>query len=477
MAIRFGTDGWRGIIAEDFTFANVRACAGGVARYLRRIGQASQGLVVGYDTRFASDAFARHTAEVASALGVPVLLADRPTPTPVTSYAIVARRRAGGVILTASHNPPEWNGFKFRPDYAGSAPPEVLRALEEEIARVLEEGDPPRLPLEMGERKGLVRVEDLTPDYDRQVARLVDLDTLRRAGLRVVVDAMHGAGAGHFPRLLAGGSTRVEELRPERNPAFPGMAQPEPVAHNLGPLLSAVPARNADVGLALDGDADRLGVVDEKGTYLTTQQVFALLAYSLLEVRGLRGPIVKSVTSTMMLFRLAERYKVPVHETPVGFKFVGPRMQETNALLAGEESGGYAVRGHIPERDGILSGLLFLDLLVRTGKRPSELLEDLYRITGPYFYGRRDLPFPPERRPAVEERVASAHPHALGGLRVTGRDALDGTRWLLNGKGWLLIRFSGTEPLLRIYAEADSPERVQRLLDEGQELVGLSEGV
>jgi len=364
--IRFGTDGWRAIIAEDFTFANVRACAQATARYVKEAGLAERGMVVGYDTRFASEDFATAVAEVLAANGVPVYLCDRPAPTPVIGYAILKRQAAGSVVITASHNSREYSGFKVRTEYAGSAPPEVLGRIEALLPR---SGKPPRLPLAEAKARGLVQIFDPTPEYLSQVAGLVDLEGLRAAGLRVVVDSMHGAGAGYLRRLLAGGRTRVREVRSARNPLFPGMHNPEPIPRNLSPLRRAIRRHGEQVGLATDGDADRLGVVDGAGRFVNQLQTFALLVYYLLEVRGLRGPIVKSVTTTGMARRLGELYGVPVHETGVGFKYLGPKMRETDALIAGEESGGYAFRGHLPERDGVLSGLYFLDLMPSCSRR------------------------------------------------------------------------------------------------------------
>jgi phosphomannomutase len=471
--IHFGTDGWRGVIAEDFTFANVRACARSVALYQRSQGLADRGLVVGYDTRFASEDFADAVAEVVAAAGIKVFLCDRPAPTPVVTYAILEKGAGGAVIITASHNPARWNGFKYRPEYAGSAPPEVTAALEGSLPSILAAGEPDCLPLAAVEASGLVERFDPRPAYLAHVAEMVDLGRVRAAGQRVRVDSMYGAGAGYLAGLLSDGRIEVRELRGERNPAFPGLASPEPIARNLVELSKAVRDDVAHVGLATDGDADRLGVLDEEGRFLTQLQVFALLTYYLLEVRGLRGPIVKSVTTTRMVQRLGNLYGVPVYETPVGFKFLGPKMMEVDALIAGEESGGYAVRGHLPERDGILSALLFLDLMVRSGKRPSALVEELYAKVGPHYYDRLDIHLAADQRDEVWRRVGESRPQRLADLRVTGRDTVDGFRYDLEDGGWLLIRFSGTEPLMRIYTEVSEPDLVPRLLEAGRELAGV----
>ena len=470
MAIKFGTDGWRGIIAEDFTFENVRLCAQGAVDLLKSQGRSDRGLVVGYDTRFASDRFAAAVAEVAAANGVRALLCDRPSPTPAVSFAVVARGAGGGVVITASHNAAEWNGFKFKPDYGGSASTEVVADLERHIAEAAAWGAPDVVPLAEAVESSAVELFDPEPDYVTRVAGLVDVEAIRQSGLTVVADAMHGAGAGYLPRLVLGGSAHVTEIRGERNPAFPGMAQPEPIEHNLAPLISAVRDTGADVGLATDGDGDRLGVVDARGRFVTTLQAFALLCLHQLEVLGNRGPLVRSITTTGMVDRLGTLYGVPVFDTPVGFKHLGPVMMREDALVAGEESGGFAFRGHLPERDGILSGLMLLEMMVKTGKSVSELLDDLYERVGPHHYDRIDLPFDPANRAEVERRIGANPPAALGGRSVEAVDTRDGVRFVVEGGGWALIRFSGTEPLLRIYAEAESPEAVQALLSAAREL-------
>ena len=473
MSIRFGTDGWRGTIAEDFTFSNVRLCAQGTADLMKQRGWSARGLVVGYDTRFASAEFAAAVAEVTAANGIKTQLCDRPAPTPVVSYNLVHRGAGAGAVITASHNPAEWNGFKFKPDYGGSASPEVAEELEQHIARAEASGKSERLSLPDARERGLVELFDPEPTYLDHLAGLVDLDGIRRAGLKVVADPMHGAGAGYFTKVLPGGDTSLEEIRGERNPAFPGMSQPEPLAHNLGPLISAVRDSDADVGLATDGDADRLGLVAESGEYVTALQSFALICLHQLEVLQRRGPLVRSITMTSMVDRLGEIYDVPVFDTPVGFKYLGPVMMREDALVAGEESGGYAFRGNIPERDGILSGLMVLDMMVRTGKSVSELLGMLTDKVGPHHYDRRDIRFEEGLRDEIGKRVDEASPSSLGGIKVEGIDTRDGVRLELHGGYWALARFSGTEPLLRLYAEADSPDQVKVLLDEMRALAGV----
>jgi phosphomannomutase len=375
--IKFGTDGWRAIIAEDYTFDNVRACAASVAMYLKSRGLADRGLIVGYDARYASENFAAAVAEVVAAAGIRVLLADALCPTPVVSYSIIDRGAGGGVVITASHNPWQWNGFKYKPEYGGSASPEVVAELERPLPDLVQRAVP-RMGIDAALANGTVQRFDPRVPYLAQLGRLVELQRLKSEGLRVCYDAMYGTGAGYFGELLGGTATKITELHGFRNPLFPGMHAPEPIARNLSEMEAEMRAGGYDAGIATDGDADRVGIADERGNFINQLQVFALLAYYLLEYRGERGPIVKSVTTTAMVRRLGELYGVPVHETQVGFKFLGPKMMETDALIGGEESGGYGFRGHVPERDGILAGLYMLDFVARSGKRPSVLLAELY---------------------------------------------------------------------------------------------------
>jgi len=469
--IKFGTDGWRAIIADEFTFANVRVCAQATARYFHEATAASREIVVGYDTRFASEEFAVAVVEVLAANGVPVQLCDRAAPTPVIGFHIRRLNAGGGVVITSSHNPALYSGFKVRTEQASAASPEVLSQIEALIPEALD-GAVERMPLEEATAKGLVQKFDPRADYLRHLGQLVEIERLRQAGLRVVVDPMHGAGAGYLRELLSGGRTEVIEIRSERNPAFPGMHNPEPIARNLEATREAVVKAHAEAALATDGDADRIGVMDDRGEFVDQLRVFALLTYYLLEVRGLRGPIVKSVTTTSMVHRLGELYGVPVYETGVGFKYLGPKMIETDALIAGEESGGFAFRGHLPERDGILSGLYILDLMARRGKSLPELLEEVFAKVGPHYYDRVDITMTPAERDRIAGLLTTLEPSTIDGLRVTGYDRTDGLRFLLEGGAWALIRLSGTEPLMRIYTEVREGEQVQSVLEAVRELTG-----
>jgi phosphomannomutase len=375
-------------------------------------------------------------------------------------------------MITASHNPARWNGFKLRVAGGISAPSEVISEVEKHVSRAYDTGKTERMLLEQAVQRGLVEYSDLTSVYLERATGFVDLNKVRRAKLKVIVDPMYGASAGYLKALLAGGAIDVTEINSEHNPAFPGI-NPEPIEVNLEKLSATVREQGADVGLALDGDADRIGIIDENGAFLTQLQVFALLCLYLLEIRGERGPIVKTITTTSMVDRLGEIYQVPVYETSVGFKYVAPIMVAENALIGGEESGGYGFRGHIPERDAVPASLYFLDFMVRTGKTPSQLLADLYRRVGPHHYHRTDVHFPEDERQRMTDLIRNSFPEAIEGVRVVKTDTYDGFRFTLEDGTWLLVRFSGTEPVLRVYAESNSLSRVERLLEAGKKLAGL----
>lgn len=479
--IKFGTDGWRGIIADDFTFDNVRICAQAVADYVKESGFSQKGLVIGYDTRFASEDFAAAAAEVIAGNHIKVHLCLKPVPTPVVSFTTTTTKAAGAIAITASHNPASWNGFKYRSQEGASVPSEVTNKIERNIATIARaltiKGKIPgkrieKLALDKALKKGIVDYVDPTVAYFERLRQLVNIEELRHQKLNIIVDPMYGAGSGYFRALLQDGNIKITEINGERNPLFPKI-QPEPITRNLTDLSRLVVEQKADIGLATDGDADRIGIIDEKGNFLNQHQVFALLCLYLLEIRGERGPIIKTLTSTEMVSKLGKIFEVPVYETPVGFKYVAPLMIRENAVIGGEESGGYGFRGHIPERDGTLAGLYFLDFMVKTGKTPSQLLDYLYSKVGPHYYERIDAHISKSKRRAIISRLSSKLPDAIANTKVTRVDTTDGFRFFLVDESWLLIRLSGTEPLVRLYAEAETLEKVRRLLDEGKSLIGI----
>jgi len=431
-------------------------------------GKQGQKLVVGHDMRFLSEHFAMAAAEVLAANGFEVLLTDGATPTPVIAFAVVNNQAAGAVNITASHNPPVDNGFKVRDEAGGAIDPAGLKRIEDLIPA----GEEDVTQMSKAGAAGKIHKFDPAPAYITHLEDLIDLAPIRAAGLNIVADAMWGNGAGWFPRLLAGGRTKVTEIHARRNPIFPEMSRPEPIPPNVDVGLRAVREHNADVLIITDGDADRVGIGDETGRFVNQLEVYGLLAYYLLEIRGERGPIVKTLSTTSMLEKLGQIYDVPVYQTGVGFKYVAPKMQETNAMIGGEESGGFAFRGNVPERDGILAGLYFLDFMIRLGKKPSELLQMLFEKVGAHYYDREDRAFSGDRA-AREQKILSANPQTIGELKVTGLNTSDGYKFDLEDGGWLLIRFSGTEPIMRVYTETTHQDKVQAILKDGLRIAGL----
>ena len=468
--IRFGTDGWRAVIAEDYTFNNVRRCAQGFSDYLISQGYQGERVVIGYDKRFQSENFAAACAEVLVANDMRVYLTQEATPTPVISYSVVDKSAVGAINITASHNPPSDNGFKVRNRFGGAIAPDGLKEIEKRIPDTVESIK--RIDFSTALSDGRIVTFDPKPAYVEQIRKLIDLEPIKAAGLTVLVDPMWGCGAEWFTQLLSGGKTKVVEIHNSHNPSFPEMVRPEPIPPNVDVGLQETLNYNADVLIITDGDADRLGVGDENGVFIDQLRVFGLLAYYLLEIRGERGPIVKTLSTTDMLKKLGKIYDVPVIETGVGFKYVAPAMLEHDALIGGEESGGYAFHGHVPERDGILAGLYILDMIVKLKSKPSQLIDLLFEKVGAHYYDRIDTRFTGDSQ-ARRERILEANPETIGGLKVTGLNTKDGFKFSLGDYGWLLIRFSGTEPIIRVYTETTEQDRVQAILDDGLRVAGI----
>ena len=473
--IRFGTDGWRGRIGDDYTYANVRRATQGFAAYLKATGEQGA-VVVGHDRRFSAEHFAAAAAEVLAGNGFPVLLTPGPTPTPVISYSVKANQAIAAINITASHNPPEDCGFKVRDRNGGAIPPEGLKQIEAGIPAVGDESAIARISLAAGLADGRIRKFDPKPAYLAQIARLIDVTPIKEAGLRIVVDNMWGNGAGWLTEILGGGKTELIEVHAERNPLFPEMSRPEPIPPNVDAGLAAGKRVGADCVCIMDGDADRCGLGDENGEFVDQLRVYGLLAYYLLAVRGERGTIVKTLSTTSMLDKLGKRYGVPVVNTGVGFKYVAPAMIEHDALIGGEESGGYAFHGHVPERDGILANLFLLDFMVRTGKKPTELLQMLFDVVGEHFYDRIDIRLTDMAQRATAKAnldKLDVRQISLGGHKVTELVTIDGYKFVMDDGGWLLIRFSGTEPLLRVYTETTDKAAVAGILADGRRLTGV----
>jgi phosphomannomutase len=478
--IVFGTDGWRARIGEDYTYENVRRCAQGVAEWVESVGTKQKGVVIAYDRRFSSEFFAQAAAEVLLAYDIPVAMAQTAVPTQMTSYEVVERGAACGIMITASHNPYPDNGFKVKSPSGAAASPDML-AVFERVIRDNAGSLPPRRAYADALAAGNVELYDPYPGYVEYAKGSLDLERLRAADMHVLVEPMWGAGAGWIPRMLAGGKIRITEIHSERNPWFGGV-NPEPIRPNIDEALGILTGGGYDLGLLLDGDADRAGAADEKGTFIHQLQVMGLLMYYLLEYRGLRKPVVSTINETSMVKRLGKIYDVPVYETSVGFKYVGPKMIETGAMMGGEESGGYGFGMHLPERDGIYADLLLLDLFIserEKGRSPvSAAVEHLHEIAGPSFYLRTDVHVERATYQDLKSRLfielREQAPANLAGHPVVQTDTLetnDGFKFWLDDGAWLLVRFSGTEPLVRVYAEATSADERDEILDQGSKLV------
>ncbi len=473
--IIFGTDGWRGRIAEDYTFDNVRRCAQGFADYLKATypAELARGAVIGGDKRFLSEHFAAAAAEVLAGNSIPVHFCGGGVPTPVISFGATDAGALGAINITASHNPPWDNGFKVRDPNGGAIDPAGLKAIESYIPDTV--AGVRRVDFDEALKTRLIRHYDPVPAYDARIRSLVEVERIKDAGFTILVDNMWGNGAGYLSRFVAGGKTRVVEYHAERNPVFPEMRRPEPIPPNVNAGLAKAREIGADAVCILDGDADRCGLGDENGQFVDQLRVYALLAVYFLEIRGERGPIIKTLSTTSMLEKLGVRYGVPVISTGVGFKYVAPAMMEHKGLLGGEESGGYAFRGHVPERDGILGNLYLLDMMCRTGKKPTELLAMLFDLVGgPHYYDRIDTRLKDNAmKQAAQAKLDVAMPETIAGLRVTEKRTVDGYQFIMEDGGWVLIRFSGTEPLIRVYCETMHGDKVQAILRDGMRVAGL----
>jgi phosphomannomutase len=467
--IRFGTDGWRAIIADEFTFENVERVAQAYADYLKgqrggeqseeRLSEARLSVVIGCDRRFLSESFAERAAEVLAGNRISVSIFDGDAPTPLVSWAVRERGAAGGVVITASHNPPHFNGFKIKAAWGGSATPETTVAVES-----LLDATPPQLSALPADSRG--QLQPQIESYREQVASYVDLGRMRALRTRVVVDPMHGAGGLWVENFLKGGRLGVETIRAERDTLFGGVS-PEPIDRNLAPLKEQVKEQRALVGLATDGDADRVGAVNELGETMTMHEVVPVILLHLARARKQRGGVVRTFSQSVLLKRIAAAHGLPIFETPIGFKHIADLMLREDILIGAEESGGIGVRGHLPERDGILNSLLFLEAVVASGKTPTELVREMHREFGEFYFGRRDLHLEVARGLALVESLATRPPASAGQFAVESVETLDGSKLVFGDESWLLFRQSGTEPVLRVYAEATSEEKMQTLLDHG----------
>jgi phosphomannomutase len=468
--IRFGTDGWRAVIADGYTFANLERVAAATARWLHADYGDAPHVVLGHDTRFMGRAFAEHVARVLAADGVTVTLADTFVTTPAVSWATKHLGAHAGLVITASHNPPAYNGYKIKADFGGPAPPALIAAVEEALRHVAPRAAP--LPaFDACVADGTVRLHALRGAFLDALRARLDIDAIRAAGLTVAHDAMYGAGQGFVTDLL--GPEHVVEVRCEENPGFHGQP-PEPIARNLAPLAEAVTAHGCAMGLANDGDADRVGLYDEQGRFVSPHRILALLVKYLHEERGLEGKVVKTFSTTHMLDVMCDAYGLPLETTKIGFKYIAEKMVTEDVLVGGEESGGIAAKGHVPERDGIYIGLLVAEMMVKRGLPLSALVDELYDAFGPHGYFRSDVHTTDDAKRRVLARLErEGGLAAIDGRTVARVDTLDGFKHVTEGGGWLLVRPSGTEPVLRVYAEAETQKAARALVGDAMAQLGL----
>ncbi len=481
MAIKFGTDGWRAVMSDTFTFANLRQLAQAIAdavaaeSWLNGDVNGSKlnknTMVVGFDTRFLSDRFAVDVARVFAANGFKVFLAQADSPTPVISYAIRNLKAIGGVMITASHNAPRYNGIKLKAAFGGSALPEQCRQVEVYLNDNEAQARGPNLmDYQQAKELKLIQRFNPLPAYQEHIRSIIDFDLIADNPQRIVVDSMYGSGRGTISAVLQGTGCEVTEVRGEMNPGFGGV-HPEPIAKNLGALAGAISMGLGSFGLATDGDADRIGAMDERGNFVDPHKIMALTLKYLVEKKKLKGSVVRTVSTTRMIDRLAKRYGLTVHETPVGFNHIADYMLHDDVLIGGEESGGISFKGHIPEGDGILMGLILVELIAESGKTLYELVEELLEDVGPAEYERRDLRLSsPVSKTKMVERLQQEAPKTLGGKSLVEVSTSDGVKYIFEDDSWLLIRPSGTEPVLRVYAEGRSKEMVKEMLAYGEKI-------
>ncbi|MBK7895313.1 MAG: phosphoglucomutase/phosphomannomutase family protein [Candidatus Promineifilaceae bacterium] len=471
MTIKFGTDGWRAVISETFTFGNLRLVAQAIADYIREEDDNNPSVVIGFDTRFLSDRYAAEVARVMAANRIDTWLARADTPTPAISYAVLHKKATAGVMITASHNAPRYNGVKLKSRHGGAASPSHHQRVERLLDRNLSTARGPNLmDLDEALRRDRVHKFDPAWAYYEHLGSLVDLDIISSGELRVVADGMFGSGRGAIGEVLARGRTHVHNIRHEMNPGFGGI-HPEPIARHLGFLMSTIQSGHWGVGLATDGDADRIGAVDARGNFVDPHRIFALVLRYLLEKRGLHGKVVRTVSTTRMIDRIAAKHGLELIETPVGFNHIADLMIAGGVVMGGEESGGMSIQGHIPEGDGVLLGLLLLEVMAAAKAPLHVLVEELLAQYGPAQYARTDMKLShPVEKARMVKMLLDLAPEAISGVAVEKVETVDGVKYYLNDGSWLLIRPSGTEPVLRVYAEAPNDDRVKALLGFGEEM-------
>lgn len=466
--IKFGTDGWRARISDEFTFENLRIVTQAYCNYLIKHKLHSKGAVVGYDNRFQSEDFALESAKIIASNKIKVYITEHSVPSPVTSFAVKSKGLGGGVMITASHNPPEWNGFKIKSQFACSAAADITKEVEAEASREIE-------PVITKESESSIVKFDPKPEYFKHISKFIDFAAIRKANINIVIDPMHGSAAGYVKDILADNGINSTEINGGRDPLFGGL-NPEPIPANLTEISQVVKDLSLNkpglwIGLATDGDGDRLGGVDGKGGFLTSHDMFVLLLKHLVENKKLSGSVIKTFNITNLVGMLASKYKLALRETPIGFKYIADYMLKEDVLIGGEESGGIGIKGHIPERDGVLNSLLLLECIASFKKDARDILNSVMDELGYFYYDRIDIHLTEEERNAVRSKLGDFKPASFAGEKVVEVQDLDGIKFFLPDKSWILFRLSGTEPLLRIYSEATSPEKVKSMLASGEKLV------
>ena len=467
--IKFGTSGWRSIVADEFTFRNVRIVCQGIAQYLRQEKIGQRGVIIGYDARFMGERFAQVAAEVLSAHGIPSLLCDRDTPTPTISYHILKRKLAGGINISASHNPPDYNGIKFTPAWGGPALPETTKAIEQRIIPLLHGEHIKWLPWERATADGLVRYLDAKPEYLTGLETHIDCEKIRGQRLRIIMDPLYGTSREYLDEFLRQAGCKLALLHHWRDPYFGGL-RPEPAPDTLKDLQEAVLREQAHLGLATDGDGDWFGIVDADGTFVDPNLILALLLDYLIQTRKWTGWVARSVATTHLVDAVANLHELSVHETPVGFKYIGELLAKGEVVMGGEESAGLSIQGHVPEKDGILACALVVEMVAHTGKTLRELRDDLFSRVGTIFTAREDLKIDQGMRQALD-KIVETPPKSFADMEVVQINRLDGCKLLLGDGSWFLLRPSGTEPIVRCYSEAKTEDRLKQVVQAGRTLL------
>ncbi|MBU3912195.1 MAG: phosphoglucomutase/phosphomannomutase family protein [Candidatus Omnitrophica bacterium] len=462
MAVKFGTDGWRAIISEDFTFENVRMVSQAIAGHFKGKGVT---FAIGYDWRFLSEKYAELVAEVLSANGIKVLLSEKAVPTPLVSLAIKNKKLSGGIMITASHNPPSYNGIKIKAPYAGSADQGITKAVE----ALLGKNPVKSVPIEEGIKSGQVEKIDMKTDYMKFISSYIDKAVLKEARLNVLVDCMHGVGDGYIKEILADTKIQITQMRAGRDPLFGGI-NPEPIPKNLEAVFQEMKKGKYDIAIVNDGDADRIGAVTPKGEFIGAGQIMALLLLHFVEDKKWTGAVVKTITNTTLIERITKKYKMKLHETPVGFKYICRLMLDEDILIGGEESGGIGVKGYMPERDGMLLGVLLVEMMAHRKKGILQIMDDVEKEYGSFRYARIDMEYPDDKKKMLMEHLKNNPLKEVLGRPVKELKSYDGYKFIMEDDSWLTLRLSGTEPILRIYAEASSDKLAKEYLEFGKKI-------